>query len=515
MERSLFKRYFSICATMILMSITILGLLFMVFASQYFKEDKLSMLEKNANYAVELTAPHCRVDSSGNYRILENNGRTLVSTWIPLSKAMDADIYLVNMSGDTLLCTHRSTCSHKIYGVSQNILDQVRKKGVYTEVEKMGEIYKSSYYTVGVPLIVGGDQIAGVVFASTSAEGLTRFMTEILKMYLVSALVVMIVAFAVIYFVTNTLVQPLREMLSATESFGKGDFTVRVPVTELDEIGRLAMAFNNMATSLAQQETVRRSFIANVSHELKTPMTTIAGFADGILDGTIPEEKHKHYLGIMSDEVKRLSRLVRSMLNIAKIEAGEMTLKPTQFAINETVLTAIFTFEQSIEAKHLEIRGLDQEKTMVEADEDLIHQVIYNLLENAVKFSNEGGYIEVGYTTADKRTYVSIKNSGAGIPKDEISKVFDRFYKTDRSRSMDKSGVGLGLHIVRSIVNLHQGEVIVRSVEGEFCEFSFSVPTPIAPKFPQKLPRHQQITPVEPPPTSNGGTAAGGQFPRT
>ena len=349
----------------------------------------------------------------------------------------------------------------------------------------MGEIYKSSYYTVGVPLRLTDGRIAGVVFASSTAQGLTDFMGEILKMFLLSALVMMVVTFVLVYFVSNNLVRPLQEMLKATETFAKGDFTVRVPVDERDEIGRLSMAFNNMAASLAQQETVRRSFIANVSHELKTPMTSIAGFVDGILDGTIPPEKERHYLTIVSDEVKRLSRLVRSMLNIAKIEAGEMTLKPTVFDINEVVLSSIFTFEQTIETKQLDIRGLDAGKIMVEADEDLIHQVVYNLLENAVKFVNVGGYVEVSYTVDPKRTYINIKNSGEGIPKDEISKVFDRFYKTDRSRSIDKTGVGLGLHIVRSIVNLHQGEVIVRSVEGEFCEFSFSVAT--APKAAKQL----------------------------
>lgn len=479
MERSLFRKYFSVCATMILMSIAILGLVFLVFASQYFREDKMNTLRKNASYAAEITQQYCLPtgDRSG-YEITSKFN--LVSTWIPMAKAVDADIYLSNMSGNTLLCTHKSRCGHTIYGIPPAVLNQVREKGIYTEVGTLGEIYKSSYYTVGVPLFVGENQIAGVVFASTSAEGLSNFMTEMLKMFLISALVVMVIAFAVIYVVTNNMVKPLREMLSATESFGKGDFTVRVPVNDLDEVGLLAMSFNNMATSLAQQETVRRSFIANVSHELKTPMTTIAGFVDGILDGTIPADRSDHYLHIVSDEVKRLSRLVRSMLNIAKIEAGEMTIKPTQFDINEIVCSSIFTFEQSIDAKHLEIKGLDVGKIMVEADEDLIHQVVYNLLENAVKFSSENGYIEITYTTENKRTFIGIKNSGSGIPKDEISKVFDRFYKTDRSRSIDKSGVGLGLHIVRSIVNLHQGEVIVRSVEGEYCEFSFSIPA--APK---------------------------------
>ena len=359
----------------------------------------------------------------------------------------------------------------------------------------MGEIYKSSYYTAGVPLTLSDGQIAGVIFASSSAQGLTEFMGDILKMFLLSALVMLVVTFALVYVVTGNMVRPLREMLKATEAFAKGDFSVRVPIREQDEIGKLSKAFNKMADSLAQQETVRRSFIANVSHELKTPMTSIAGFIDGILDGTIPPERERHYLTLVSDEVKRLSRLVRSMLNIAKIEAGEMKLNPTVFDVNESVLSSIFTFEQTIDAKHLEIRGLeDTGKIMVEADQDLIHQVVYNLLENAVKFANEGGYVEVSYTVDPKRTYINIKNSGDGIPKDEISKVFDRFYKTYRSRSMDKTGVGLGLYIVRSIVNLHQGEVIVRSVEGEYCEFSFSVAT--APKTLTRQPKPVSVREV-------------------
>lgn len=477
MRQGLFRKYFSVCCSITLAGILVLGVVFMVFAARYFQEDKLGALEKNAEYAAQMSEKYI-VLVDGQYQLA--NTTTLTNAWIPMAKALDSDIYLSNMSGEVLLCTHRSTCSHMVYGISEEILDEVRQNGVYTEVGKMGEIYKSSYYTVGVPLTLSDGRLAGVIFASSSAQGLTDFMGELLKVFLLSVLVMLVVTLVLAYIVTGSLIRPLRQMAKATESFARGDFSVRVPVNERDEIGKLEMAFNNMADSLAQQETVRRSFIANVSHELKTPMTSIAGFVDGILDGTIPPEKERHYLTIVSDEVKRLSRMVRSMLNIAKIEAGEMKLKPTVFDINEVVLSSIFTFEQMIDKKRLDIRGLDGGKVMVEADEDLIHQVVYNLLENAVKFVNEGGYVEVSYTVEQKRTYVHIKNSGEGIPKEEISKVFDRFYKTDRSRSMDKTGVGLGLYIVRQIVNLHQGEVIVRSVEGEYCEFSFSVAT--APK---------------------------------
>ena len=251
---------------------------------------------------------------------------------------------------------------------------------------------------------------------------------------------------------------------------------MRVPVESVDEIGMLAASINEMATSLAELEMSSRSFTANVSHELKTPMTTISGFIDGILDGTIPEEKHRHYLTIVSEEVKRLSRLVKAMLQLAKIEAGERQIIPHQFDIHDTVIQTLFAFEQSIESKELEIRGLDVDKIMVEADEDLIHQVVYNLVDNAVKFTNVGGYIEFDFNSDDRMVYVAVRNSGDGIPENELNRLFDRFYKTDRSRSLDKNGVGLGLYIVRTVIGLHGGEIRARSKQGEFTEFEFSIP---------------------------------------
>ena len=314
MQRGLVRRYFTMCCSIILTSIILLGVIFMVFAAQYFKEDKLGALEKNAKYAAEMTERYI-ISVDGRYQLVNN--ALLTSSWIPMAKALDADIYLANLSGDVLLCTHRSTCNHMVYGIEEEMIQKVKNSGCYTEVGKMGEIYKSSYYTAGVPLTLSDGQIAGVIFASSSAQGLTEFMGDILKMFLLSALVMLVVTFALVYVVTGNMVRPLREMLKATEAFAKGDFSV---------------------------------------HELKTPMTSIAGFIDGILDGTIPPERERHYLTLVSDEVKRLSRLVRSMLNIAKIEAGEMKLNPTVFDVNESVLSSIFTFEQTIDAKHLEIR---------------------------------------------------------------------------------------------------------------------------------------------------------------
>lgn len=480
-QHSLFRKYFVVCTGMILLAIAFLGVVFLSFASQYFREDRFALLQKNASFALEATESLC-INVDGSYRI----SSSLDEVYIPIANAIDADIYLSNMNGTTLICTHEENCPHKQKTIPADIINTIKETHSYSGVTELGGIYQAPTYTVGLPLIVGDNQMAGMVFVSSDAGDLKEFLQEMLEMFLVSAVCVIFIAFAVIYFVTSNLVRPLRSMVSATESFAKGDFTVRVPVTDMDEIGKLSMAFNNMANALAQQDSIHRSFVANVSHELKTPMTTIGGFVDGIMDGTIPPERQQHYLAIVSSEVKRLSRLVRSMLNIARLESGEMQLAPTSFDINQVVCSTIFTFEKAIEEKNLDIRGLDSDRVMVSADEDLIHQVVYNLVENAVKFVDAGGYIEISYRTEEKMTYISVKNSGEGISKEEISKVFERFYKTDRSRSQDKSGVGLGLNIVRSIIKLHQGEVIVRSTEGQFCEFTFTLPT----AAPKQVPRH-------------------------
>lgn len=470
MQKNLFTKYFTVCCSIILAGITILGVIFMLFASQYFRQDKYKLLSRNLKQAATVTIADYKYSG---FQSLDKD--TILNIYYVLGNAIDADIYLSDLNGKTLICSHNYQCNHVTGTISPSIITKATE-GEFQETGNLGGIYHSPYYTVGMPVKIG-DQVIGVLFASSSADTLHEFLLEMIQMFAISALLVIAVSFIVIYFVTNRLVKPLREMVNATQSFINGDFTVRIPVDGYTEIDRLGMAFNNMATNLGALESMRRSFIANVSHELKTPMTTIGGFIDGILDGTIPEEKRSYYLGVVSDEVKRLARLVRSMLDMARIEAGETTLKPAEFDINEMIVTTIFTFEQKIEGKRLEIRGLDAGKIMVDADPDLIHQVVYNLIDNAVKFVNEGGYLEFNYTVEGNVTYIGVKNSGAGIPKNEIAHVFDRFYKSDKSRSLDKDGVGLGLYIVRSIVNLHAGEIIVRSVEGEYCEFVFSLPS--------------------------------------
>lgn len=298
-----------------------------------------------------------------------------------------------------------------------------------------------------------------------------------MRTFLAAAITTMLLSLVFIYVLSYHLSQPLRQMSNAAKKFAVGDFSARVNVSSQDEVGELALAFNHMADSLTASEGMRRSFIANVSHELKTPMTTIAGFVDGILDGTIPPERHRHYMNIVSMEVKRLSRLVQSMLSLSRIDNGELKLNCREFEMFSVIVNVLAGFEQKISAKNIEIKGLEDFVSLkVNADPDLMHQVIYNLIENAVKFTNENGFISFSAIETKYDITVAIENSGPGIPPEDIRYVFDRFYKTDKSRSVDKKGMGLGLFITKSIMRLHSGYIYVESEPDKYTRFTFKLP---------------------------------------
>jgi signal transduction histidine kinase len=286
----------------------------------------------------------------------------------------------------------------------------------------------------------------------------------------------MVIVILLVYYATLKLTDPIKVIAEKAKQIGEGDFSVTMPECNTREFQQLSTAFNDMAANLRNYDTMRNSFLANVSHELRTPMTSIGGFVDGILDGTIPKSQERYYLKLISSEVHRLARLVRSMLNLAKIEAGELELNCTRFSALEPIVDTLVTFESRLDAKHIEIKGLDVDRVMLCADNDLIHQVMYNLIENAIKFVNERGYIEFLFNEGEEFTEISVKNSGEGLDEEELPLVFDRFYKVDKSRGLNAEGLGLGLNIVSSIINLHGGKIMVRSVKNEYTEFVFTLP---------------------------------------
>lgn len=291
-----------------------------------------------------------------------------------------------------------------------------------------------------------------------------------------SSIWVMLAAVIAAYFITERIVHPLKSMTRATKSFGKGDFSERITVNGHDEVSELATAFNNMAESLENLENMRNSFLANVSHDLRTPMTTISGFIDGIISGAIPEDQHEHYLGVISAEVHRLSRLVNQLLDISRLESGDRKFNFTDFDVAEVSRLILLSFEQRIDEKHLDVEFYAEEDAMsVNADKDAIYQVVYNLCHNAIKFASEGGKFAINITRlAGRKIKISIYDQGQVIPADDAKHIFDRFYKTDKSRGLDKSGVGLGLYICKTIIDAH-GESIHHEPHDDGCEFWFTL----------------------------------------
>lgn len=486
MNKSLFKKYLTITMSIVLASYVVLGSVMMLFFSRYWEEEKKNLLTQNATSIAGVTGQFTSYDSKTDEYVID---ATSVSPFLEiLARNIDADIFITDLEGNRLMGAYcnsgigtQSSGTGQIDSVDAEIVQKATSG--FTEFRStFGKTYDRPYYTVGIPFSVkegSGRMVVGAVFAATSSGSIMTYQLATFQMFLIAAAATLLLTFFVVWGFTYKMVKPLRQMSNAAQAFGKGDFSVRVPANTNDEIGNLGMAFNNMANSLSNSEGMRRSFIANVSHELKTPMTTIAGFIDGILDGTIPKEKQDHYLQIVSSEIKRLSRLVKSMLALSRIDSGEMKLNPVKFDLTDTVCSTLLTFEQSIDEKKIEIRGLDDAAPLnVTGDQDLIHQVVYNLIENAVKFTNPGGYISFGLTDSIDRAYMTIENSGMGIPAEEIPMVFDRFYKTDKSRSRDKNGLGLGLYLVKTIIKLHGGDITVRSVENSFCCFEFYLPKP-------------------------------------
>lgn len=471
MRLKLFQKFFLAISLIVLFSISVMTVLLSFFLNQYLTRSKFDSLEKCCREVSDYT---------GNASGEEIRSQKTVQILSALSAVSDTDIFIADADGKIFACAcedweKNGHCDHSDHILTEKELSVSEKDS--GKIETLG-IYQKARYVCRAVLTDSEGNACGTVFTTAPASATKELLSAITKLYFFSAAIPLILMFFAIYAMTYRLTKPLKQMSEATRLMAKGDFSKRIPVMSDDEIGELAISFNQMTNSLARLESMRKSFVANVSHELKTPMTTIGGFIDGILDGTIEPERQKEYLAIVSDEVKRLSRLVESMLSMSKLESGEFAIRPELFDFRELLCTIVISQEQRIEAKKIQIAGLDTiDSISVYADRDLIHQVIYNLVDNAVKFTDEGGTISFRAERDAKNVRFSIRNTGKGIPEKELPFVFERFYKVDKSRSSNKNSTGLGLYIVKTIVKAHGGGITVKSKENVETEFSVTLPT--------------------------------------
>lgn len=487
-RHTLFRKYLLFSLTILLISFISLGVMMYIFVNSYWEREQKNNLVATAAKVAE------RVEdawsSLSTFDIVTGRGELLKKPLAFMTGDVGSDILLVDTRGQCLDCTEGKRCIHIEQDLPSYVLGETAD-GEFFESGTLEGYYSEDYYTAGVPIFItdeeGNSSITAYCYVFAKATFASGLPSTFVQIFMISAGITLLLVIVFVAIMSYQMVRPLRQMSAAAKRLAVGDFSVRVNVRSEDEIGELANAFNHMADSLSASEGMRRTFISNVSHELKTPMTSIAGFIDGILDGTIPPERQKHYMGIVSNEVKRLSRLVTSMLSLSRIDNGELKIHPANFDLFSTLISILAGFEQKIIERNLRITGLEKFRSIkVYADPDLMYQVIYNLIENAVKFTNEGGYIDFGVEETRFDITVMITNSGDGIPPEDIRFIFDRFYKTDRSRSMDKKGMGLGLFIAKTIMRLHEGDIYVDSRVGEYTRFAFRLPTNVIRPKPRK-----------------------------
>ena len=472
--KTTFSRQFAMIAALLLLCLLITGVSFRFLMLGTIESQNQQTMIRDAEAVAELAEAY---DSVGD---LQNNFDFHISLSL-FTKVGDAEALLCDTDGVIRICScEKFSCDHIGQTVDPVLLAEIQKDGSWYEETSLSSIYDEPRYLAGQTLLASDGEQIGYVLVSAPMAQTKNFMLRSSTLFFYVAIAVLIVSMLAASFLSRMQVRPLGQMADAARRFGRGELSVRVEESpkNTSEINDLARAFNTMVDSLESSERRRQEFVANVSHELKTPMTTIGGYIDGMLDGTIPPEKQQHYMQIVSGEVRRLSRLVRNMLDISRLQAmGVEESRMTRFDLGELMSDVIITFEQKINGKGLNVDvELPDRPVWVKAERDGITQVVYNLLDNAIKFCPQGGKLGLFLALEGGKAKVTVQNSGPTIDPNELPLLFDRFHKADKSRSADREGWGLGLYIAKTIVGAYGGDIWATSENG-IPNFIFTLPT--------------------------------------
>ena len=343
-----------------------------------------------------------------------------------------------------------------------------------TESDVFSHLTDMHTMTLAVQIRDNETKIGTLCFTVDTTKTFTAISNVIVDMVIIAALAVVLAFFAVLY-ITERMTRPIAEMTKVVRRFSKGEYHARITSVSDDEVGELAKSFNKMADEVNTLEEARRSFVANVSHELRSPLTSMNGFLVAMQDGTIPPEMYDKYLSIVIDENKRLTVMVNELLDMARIESGDEKLVFEVFDIAETVRKCVITFEARITSKNITLEpNFCEEQVYVSAGKNQIIHVLRNLIDNAIKFTPEGGKITISITESRQKVWVSVKDSGAGISEEDMPHIFDRFYKAEKAHTRTSgTGTGLGLAIVKRIIDAHEQEIFAENDGG--ARFTFSL----------------------------------------
>ncbi len=471
--KSSFSRFLYPGAIILLVALLSVGMLFQFLVRDYLVDRSFEQLETDGQAIADLAAAYYVSGSLSDHDFLVNLSL--------MAQVTDSDAVICNRLGQLVLCSDSPLgCEHQGLVINQNYLQEVLNSPCVTSTGMIQGLYPESRYVAAMPIKDRTGYPVGIVIVSSPTSQNQALLQKMSNIFRYISIIAVLVGVLLMTLFARHHSSPLKEMAKAARDFGHGklDARVRVEASDPEEVQELALAFNNMASSLQKSEYQRQEFVANVSHELKTPMTTISGMVDGMLDGTIPEEKHLQYMQLVSEETKRLSRLVRSMLDISRLQdqGGIPEESKYRFDLCECCGQTLISFEPKITSKNIYVEvDMPDHPVYTFANQDYIVQVIYNLLDNAVKFCPEGGNLGLQLRLGSSKAYISVSNDGQTIPPEELPLVFERFHKIDKSRSQNRESWGLGLYIVKTIVCSHGENISVSSRDGK-TEFTFTMP---------------------------------------
>lgn len=470
MTKSLFTRMLFVYLLIILMSFVLLGGIFFSTLKDQYLNDQMDMMIENAHEINEWSTENYYERMSN----IEFQGHLLKK-----AEEEDTVIWLISKLKIIYMIADpegKGEIEERIPTKSIVRFFEETQQGNYAkQVSTVERSFERSVMSVAIPLKVE-DTIVGAIVIHREVEDFGVGISTIFRQVLFPLIISMAFAFMLVLVLSRYIVKPIKDISYAAGELARGNLDWRVKSNTKDELGELAVSFNRMAEELKLQDGLRNTFIANVSHELRTPLASTQGFVQGMLDRAIDEKDRDKYLEIVLAETKRMNTLITDLLSLAKIESGKFPMELSEFDINELVRRCIIMFEKRIEDKNLEVSiQLTEEKMMVWADEDRISQVVTNLVDNAVKFTNEGGELKIWTNSAGNKVYVNIADTGEGIPEEEQPYIFERFYKVDKSHSRNKPGTGIGLSIVKRIITQHGEKITLRSIRDKGTTFTFTL----------------------------------------
>lgn len=391
-----------------------------------------------------------------------------------LSVFLSSDIQIISPSGRVILDTSQPIDVEKVVTIEN--FDSTGTGSSYYMVGNFFDYYSTDYLSVIVPIITQY-KVSGYVAIHMNMNYIEDSSMELVNIGYITLAILLFLSLIILLFFTEIVYKPLKKITYATEQYATGNMHYEFTVDSDDEMGYLAACLSYMASEIARSEDDQKKFVANVSHDFRSPLTSIRGYLEAMLDGTIPPEMHEKYIGIVLNETERLTKLTNGLLTLNNLNTKGMLLNKTHFDINQVIRNSTATFEGTCRQKGISVELiLYNEALYAHADMEKIQQVLYNLIDNAIKFSHQNSSIKIETSEKRNKIFVSIKDAGIGIPKDELKMIFDRFYKTDTSRGKDKKGTGLGLSITKEIINAHNENINVISTLDEGTEFIFSLP---------------------------------------